>query len=304
MDLRRRLPTRQLTLAAALLLGCGGSGDPPKTVSITGLGWLEDNIDPSYWQTPPPGGQTAFYAFRIHYAGNITFGDIQYARVYLPGGRYWIINRSPAFFDQANQVIGGLGSWYDSANINLLPIGPLLVEVKLNNGADATYTANIPAPASTTAGSYTTMHPEDLVSPPINSAPMVTRATVGATNTRSSTTGTISITFSVSDSKVYDGYVWFFDAASTYLGGFFRFRNPSTGIVTPLLAGSTLHADGTTNTLTLQPGDLQLNAGASVGQIASFHVVLTDGAQYGTQASGVPRYDCRSASARTSLTVQ
>lgn len=46
------------------------------------------------------------------------------------------------------------------------------------------------------------------------------------------------------------------------------------------------------------------NADSAVSQIASFHVVLTDRAQYGAQASGVLRYDCRSISASTSLTVQ
>ncbi len=307
MDHCRRVPMRQFTLAVVLLLGCGGSGGSPPphpSVTITGLGWYEENIDPSFWQTPPPSGQTAFYDFMIHYAGNITFGDLQYARVYLPNGRYWTISRDSTFFDATNQRIGGWGRWYDSTYVNVLPIGFLQVEVKLNDGVDATYTANIPAPASTTAGTYATMHTEDLLSPPTTSAPMVKRATVGPTNTLTSATGVISITFSVNDPKIYNGFVWFYDAGKAYLGGFFLFRNPSTGLFASQLAGSTLYTDGTTNTLTLQAGDLRLNAGATVSQIASFHIVLTDGAQYGVQASGILRYDCRSISARGSLTVQ
>lgn len=304
MTLRRWAPTRLVAFAALLLSGCGGAGgSPPPSVTITGLGWYEENIHPSFWQTPPPGGQTAFYDFIIHYAGDITFADLQYARVYLPDGRYWLISRDAALFDAANHRIGGWGRWFDDTHVNLLPIGSLRVEVRLNDGVDATYTANIPAPASATAGSYTTMHSQDLLSAPPNSAPMVARATIGSANTLTSATGTISLTFSVNDPKVYDGWVWFLDAGKTYLGGFFLFRNPSTGLFAPQLASSTLHTDGTTNTLTLQAGDVQLNPGATVGQIASFHVVLTDGAQY-AQGGSVLKYDCRSVSASGPLTVQ
>ncbi len=306
MTLRRWASTRLVAFAAVVLSGCGGSGGSSPSspsVTITGLGWLEENIDLSFWQTPPPGGYTAFYDFWIHYTGNITFADVQYARVYLPNGHYWTISRDSTFFDTTNQRIGGYGHWYESANPGVLPIGPLQVEVKLNDGVDATYTANIPAPGSTTAGSYTAMHTEDVLTPPLNSAPMVERATIGSTNTLTAATGVISITFSVNDPKVYDGFVWFYDAANAYLGGFFYFRNPSTGQVGSQLAGATLHTDGTTNTLTLQPGDLQLGAGTIVGQIASFRIGLTDGAQY-PQGGSTLRRDCRSISAGASLTVQ
>lgn len=302
MNLRRRLPLRQLTLAVALLLGCGGSGDAPKTVSITGVGWYEENIDPSFWAASPPSGH-AYYDFMIHYAGDITFADLEYARVYLPDGRYWLISANSNLFDATNRVIGGWGRWRDDIQVDALPIGPLQVEVKLTNGAVATHTRTVPAPGSTTAGSFTTMHTEDLLSPPITSAPMVERASVGPTNTLTTATGTISLTFSVSDPKVYDGFVWFYDAAGAYLGAFIWFRDPLTGQFAPQLAGSTLHADGTTNTLTLQAADLQLEPGATVGQITSFHVVLTDGAQY-PQGNSFLSYDCRSVSARASLTVQ
>ncbi len=54
----------------------------------------------------------------------------------------------------------------------------------------------------------------------------------------------------------------------------------------------------------LQPVDLQLNAGATFGQIAGFRIGLTDGAQCGPQASGTLRRDCRSISAIASLTPQ
>jgi hypothetical protein len=296
-------PVLSMTLLPLLLLGCGGSSSSP-SFTVTGVSWVEENIDPSFWQTAPPNGQTALYDFWIDYTGDIAFDDIQYARVYIySSGRYWTINRSSAFFNATSKQIGGYGRWFDDANPNLLPIGFLQVEVRLNSGADARYWIDVPAPASTTAGGYTTMHTEDLLSPPPTSAPMVRRATIGAANTLTSSTQTIRIAFSVDDAKVYDGFVWFYDASGNYLGGFFNFRDPTTGSISARLAGSSLHTDGTSNTLTLQATDLQFDTGASFGQIARFGIGLTDGAQYGPQASGNLRRDCRSISAITALTL-
>lgn len=295
------VPVLSMTLLPLLLLGCGGSSSSP-SFTIAGVSWVEENIDPSFWQTAPPNGQTAFYDFWIDYTGDIASGDIEYARVYGPGVA-WTINYSSTLFSATNKQIGGYGRWYDGVNPNLLPIGFLQVEVKLNSGADARYWIDVPAPASTTAGGYTTMHTEDLLPPPPTSAPMVRRATIGATNTLTPSTQTIRIAFSVDDAKVYDGFVWFYDASGNYLGGFFNFRDPTTGSISARLAGSSLHTDGTSNTLTLQSTDLQFDAGASFGQIARFGIGLTDGAQYVPQASGKIRRDCRSISAITALTL-
>jgi len=295
------------TLAALLILlpGCDGSDSrkPDPTLVIASLGWIEESIDPTFWTTPPPGGQTAFYDFWIHYTGEVAYGDIEYARVYEPNGRYyWTINRGTAYFSAANRTIGGYGRWYGSP-ANLLPIGPMHVEVKLTNGRVATYTSTIPAPASLVAGTTTSMYSEDLLSPPAGSAPMILRATAGATNTLTASTQTLVISFSVVDARVYSGFVWLYDAAGLYLGGFFHFRDLWTGAVRSQLAGN-LHTDGTVNVLTLQPVDLQLNAGATFDQIEMVRVVLTDGSQYAPQTTGRLRYDCRSVAAVTSLTLQ
>jgi hypothetical protein len=301
MTRKLAVPVLSMTLLPILFLGCGGSSSSSPSITITGVTWVEENIDPSFWQTAPPNGQTAYYDFWIDYTGDIALGDIQYARVYGPGV-VWNIIYNSKLFSATSRQIGGYGRWYDAVNPNLLPIGPLQVEVKLNSGADARYALSVPAPASTTAGSYTTMHTEDLLSPLATSAPMVKRATIGATNTLTASTQEIGITFSVDDASVYDGFVWFYDASKNYLGGFFYFRDPATGSVSPRLAGSSFHVDGTSNTLTLQPNDLQLNTGASFGQIAQFGIGLTDGAQY-VQTSGQLRRDCRSISAITPLTL-
>jgi hypothetical protein len=295
-------------LAAVVLVtqpGCGGSGDsgspPGPSLTIIGLGWYEESIDPSFWTSPPPYGQTAFYDFWIHYSGEIAYGDILTARVYAPNGAYWTLNRNATFFSAANKTIGGWGRWYGSPP-NLLPLGTMRAEVTLTNGQVATYSQVIPAPASAVVGSSTSMYSEDLLSPPPNSTPMIQRATMGAINTLTATSQTISIAFSVADSRVYSGFVWLYDAADSYLGGFFAFRDPWTGSIASQL-GAALHTDGTANILTLGPADLLLNTGVTFGQIAKVRVVLTDGAQYAPQVDGHLRYDCRSVGPGTSLTL-
>jgi hypothetical protein len=301
---RNGLLTLLLAAALPIVAGCGrssSSAPPGPSIAITGLGWYEESIDPSFWTTAPPNGQTAYYDFWIRYSGDIAYSDIQYARVYLPNGTYWNIASRPQLFDATNRRIGGWGRWY-STQTNVLPIGTLQVEVKLTDGSDAQYTAYIPAPGSTTAGTYTSMHSEDATSPPPMSAPMLSRATLGATQTLTASTQTLSVTFSVVDPNVHDGYVWFFDASGAYVGGFFYLVDTSTGLASPRLDGSTLHTDGTVNTLTVSASDLAFATGGSFDQIARFRVVLTDGAQYGL----VPglRFDCLSMSASGQLTIQ
>jgi hypothetical protein len=303
--LRRTTLGAMVAIGLALAAACGGSAaaPPAPTVTITSLGWIEENIDPSFWSSPPGSGQTAFYDFWIHYSGNIAFTDIQSARVYLPSGSYWTLSKDQQFFDAANRTIGGYGRWFDNTQLDVLPIGFLVVEVKLVNGTSSTYAATIPAPGSLTAAPYTIMNSEDVTPPPGTSAPMVRRASAGATNTVDLAAQAITITFSVTDPKVHDGFVWFFDAANNYLGGYFYFRDAVTGLINPTLA-DTLATDGAVNTLTLHPADITFSAGASFAQITRFRLGLLDGAQYLPQASGRTRSDCRSISAIASLTLQ
>jgi hypothetical protein len=295
-------------IGLAMALACGSSTPTTPTtaltVTITGVGWYEENIDPTTWTTPPPNGQAAFFDFIIHYSGEITFSDIEYARVYLPGGtRWWTLNKDTRFFDAAAKTIGGFGRWYDNAQPNILPLGDLLVEVKLTSGAISRYTRYVPAPASLTADPFSTMYTEDLTPPPAASTPMIKRASLGATNTSTAATQTLSLTFSVNDPRVYNGFVWLYDAAGAYLGGYFYFRDSATDLIRPALGG-VLATDGTLNTLTLHPTDLTFNAGATFSQVARFEIVLTDGAQHGLLAGGGHASDCRAISAPAALILQ
>jgi hypothetical protein len=287
-------------LAVLVFFGCKPPGG--SDITITYLGWYYENIDLTFWDTAP-GAQTAFYDFFVGYEGNIAFSDISSATVTAPGGGTWNVCPNSNFFDAQHKVIGGFGRFYDGSDPNVLPIGNFKAEVVLHDGTVARHTGRIPAPGSTTTGTYTSMHSQDGPSA-ADSAPMMLRATV-STATLHTTTKTVIIEFSVSDPLVYNGYVWFFDSSENYLGGFHYFRDPVTGVISPALGGN-LFVNGTVNTLTLGSGDLTLAPGVSLADFfsnaAECVVVLTDGAQYGAGASH-PRYDGQSISARTDLII-
>jgi hypothetical protein len=303
--LYRQAITATLAVAAlATLVDCGGTSSPAApSPTITSVGWIEENIDPSFWMSWPAGGQTAFYDFWIHYSGDLSYEEIRSARVYEPNGLYWTINKDATYFDATRKAIGGWGHWYATNTPNLLPIGALRAELTLTSGLVVNSTLTVPVPASTAVGSYTSIFTEDLLIPPLGSAPMIPRATMGSTNTLTVANQTISLAFSVNDSRVFSGFVWLYDASDTYLGGYFYFRDVWTGAIGAPLGGS-LHTDGTTNVLTLGPVDLQLHAGVAFGQIAMARIVLTDGAQYLPQVDGRLRYDCRSVGPVVVLTLQ
>lgn len=167
-------------------------------------------------------------------------------------------------FSSGGHYIGGWGRWAWNGNPNELPIGKLKVEVRLTDGTDVTYTAVIPAPGSQAADGYTTMYSQDYSGiPPATSAPMVGRASISS---GIATGSTVTLSFSVNDQKVYDGYVWFYDSSQKYIGiSNEDFVDPSTGQATTQLEGAVLHTDGTANTLTLGSSDIDFISGASVG---------------------------------------
>jgi hypothetical protein len=302
----RRLKSVSLFfLVVLVVLGCQQPGGHDTKITITYLGWYYENIDTSFWTTPPSNGTTSFYDFFIHYDGDIGYGDIKSANVIAPDGNWWNVCPDSSFFYPQYKVIGGFGRWWDgSAALDLLPIGDFQVEVTLTNGSISRYTGRIPAPGSTTTGPYAWMHSQDAPSPPGNSAAMPVRATVPAGSTLTQSSQTISISFTVNDAKVYNGFVWFYDSSRNYLGEYSYFRDPATGAINAPLG--TLNVAGGTNTLTLQAANLTYASGIDAAQFfaqaSRFMIVLTDGLQYGIQSSGVATYDGQSISAMTTLT--
>ncbi len=308
----RRAPLGAASLRAlvasglALALACGGDAPAPAPstpgLTITSLEVLSESIAPAYWSSPPANNQTAFYDFWIHYSGDLAFADLAWARVYTPdGASWWTLSRDPQLFDPARRVIGGYGRWF-GPEINLLPIGFLIAEIKLTSGAVAWGVAYVPDPGGLTA-TRPSMNSEDRTPPAGTSVPMVRRASPGTSGTATAATGTISLGFTVIDPNVHDGAAWFYDSAGSYLGGSAGFRDPVTGLVTAALGGA-LEVEGAENVLTLRAGDIAFLPGKGFDQVARFVVVLTDGAQYGLQPSSQARVVSRSISASAPLTRQ
>lgn len=289
MDIPHRGHWTALATALALLLpACEG---PHPSFAITRVGWYEENIDPSFWQSTWSPSQNAYYDFFIHYEGDITFGDLRSVRVYTPAGSYWDILRDQSILDTTQKVIGGWHRWYGGPAPNILLLGEMRVEVTLADGRVIRATRTIPAPGSASVGTYTAMYTEDVTFQPADSAPMVRRVSIGPGATLDVAAQTLSLSFATTDPIARDGWVWFYDAADAYLGASVRFRQPLTGEVAPQLGGQ-LHTDGATNALALRLADLVLVPGATMEQIARARVVMTDGAQYGAESPG--GYDCQS----------
>ena len=288
--------------SAGLLAGCGSTPASPG-LAITQLEVVSENIDPSFWSRPLACGQTAFFDFFLHYQGDIAFRDIAWARVFPVGGFHaWDVAPDEAFVDTTARIIGGWGHWYDGYDPNVLPLGDLQADVVLSNGDEAIAHALVPAPGSSTAG-VNTMFNEDVVPAPGASAPMIRRASLGAASSSTAATQTLQLTFSVTDPNVYNGFVWLLDAAGRFVGASAPFRDPVSGLLDPALGGQ-LATDGSVNTVTLPASSLAMEGGATFGQIARYRVVLTDGAQYGLQPSGVLRLSSRSISAAQAFTLQ
>jgi hypothetical protein len=292
--MKRLFPGLLLTVVLLIFAGCP---DPnSQSITISGVGWYIDNIDPSYWTSSPPTAH-AFFRFDIAYSGSsISAGDVNSIRVTAPDAVYWEPPLSSCTFDTQNKRIY-LPALFESSNIDSLPIGIFTFLVTLANGTTATRTLLVPAPNSTTTGTYTRVYTED-IAPPATSTPLVTRATLGA---HSNAAGTLTINFTVTDSKVYNGYVWLYDAANTYIGyTTTRFRDSANGnVLTKLNGGGAYNTNGTNNIITLTNSDITYQSGKSFADINKFIVVLTDGLQYTPGSySGA---DCRSISAKTAF---
>lgn len=298
----RSLRTLTYLATALLLVACTqptdskSSTDDSVSVTITSVGFVGENIDPSYWSTPLD--QTVFFNFWVRYEGEITVSDIKSVIVYDPSGKIpWTIDHTN-YLDTTNKVIGGRQSFYIPKTKNSLPIGNFAAFINLKNGKSVSKGFTVTAPNSRSTGSMTSVYGE-VETIPEGGTPILPRAVVTSTAV-DATSATVRFTLDDSDDLAFSGYVWFYDANGTYLGNFAYMVNPATGSpVSQLNGGSAFVRDGATqNVLTVQPGDAGLTVAASnFTSIAKTLVIITDGAQYTQPASGL-YYDYRSYSNR------
>jgi hypothetical protein len=283
-----------IPIAATLLLA--GCPEPDtRSIEITGVGWICENIDQSYWVSPPSPTRTQFMNFQIYYSGSdIEASDIETAIFRCQGvSGYWSFNLDPSNVDTTAKIIGVGGDRFYSSSLStngsVCPIGPTTFEVTLKNGSVSNFVLTVPPPNSDTWTTQTCVYNEDYTGSILSGyVPMLERAAVSSRN-KTGTTATIQ--FTANDPTLFSGYVWFYDSSGNYVGRSNYLRSYGSGAnPTFVNGGSGLNNNGA-NTLSIQAGDVLFQSGRTFSDIANFHVVLTDGNQYlGTSYT----YDCRS----------
>jgi hypothetical protein len=286
-----------LQMIAFLFLFSCSQVETKKTVSIKSIGWVSENIDLSFWSTARTDNQHSFYDFWISYNEDLSLSEIEYARIYSAGGRYWTIPLTSDYFNISKKYIGGITRFYSSTTTNYLPLTGLKFEIKLKNGESGSLVKDFPAPGSTNASVFLYQYSEDYSSPNSDFSTMVKRAVINSSSITQASS-TLSIQFSTDDSKVYNGWIGFYDSSDNYLGYSKSFKDSNGNLVSSII--STLNTNGSLNTVNLSDSDISFQSGCSFSQISKFIVVLTDGNQYTSQGK-YSAYDCRSISAKTSF---
>ena len=268
----------------------------PKTVTVTGLGWVIENLPQSYWSSPQP--STCYYDFWIYYTGNISLGDIEHARIYNSGKTWkWDISLVEANFKSTN--IGGWLRFYAGNAPNTLPIGTLTAEIKLKNSIVSSYDKVIPAPGSTTTLGYSNVYTEECGTPPANSIDMIKRPAVTGPSINYSEQ-TLSINFTIDhDIRVFNGWVWLYDESNYTVAYSKTHFKDSVGALTSIISSS-FSTDGTPNTVSITNDDLIFLTSKSFSDIKKFMVVVTDGNQFTPQGK-YTSYDCLAVSEKTAF---
>ena len=276
-------PKVALTAVLVLLTACGGAPTPKKQVSIEQLGWVIRNVDPSRNSA----GVTAFLNPSVKFADTgLEAGDFDSVRVISPTGASWTDDEAAEFekwFDSENDVyfVGNLyASELDGGSY--VELGNYTVEVTLKNGNVAQETLFVPAPGSLDTDGYSFAYTENYsgaLNPPSNFVALPPRATIESV-TLDSGTSRLSVLFSAKNSSVYSGWVELYDAEGQYIGYSDSFRDYQTGALTSQLDGAALFTDGAMNTFSAAAEQLTFFDEASLADVASASVVLTDGEQY------------------------
>lgn len=273
---------------AALLCSCGLFNQPPVFDNI--VGWVFENIHPSFW-TKDGGadpGATAFRNFWIHAEDSDGRDDITYVCVTDSEDVDWVFEDAESgysLYDDAGGYWGGWVRYLSSFSPHRLALGTHATVVRDSADHEISRTDVFTGPGGTTG--YSFAYTEEYLGNTSGGTPLLARAT-GLSGTWYS--DRIAVQFNVNDTAVFDGYVWLYDSSEEYLGWTGWFRSTING-------GVGINNSGGANSLVVYFTDPGFDLGThSPTEIAGFHVVLTDGAQY-TQPPNDTWYDCRSISA-------
>jgi len=269
----RHLVVFVLSITLFVLISCDLSQKNKSPSFSRYSGWTAENIDPSYWtKLGDTSDATAFRDFWIYVDDPDGVDDIVLITVTDPNDYTWTLQNSEtgkSLYDEDGGFWGGWRRHDDSGSPHTLILGTYTVLVRDSGGNEITWSVDFNAPGSSSGSGF--LYTEDYTLSTAGGSKMLQRATsISGTKGASD----ITIQFKVDDTRVINGYVWFYDDTADYitLSDFFRNTiNSSSGII---------YTDGvTTNTLQMTASELDLGS-YSLSDVAGFHIVLTDGEQY------------------------
>ena len=305
MSIRKNMTFAVPFLLALFLAACGGGSTPlpKKEVRIEKLGWVLENRSPSESSS----GASARLYTQIKFADTgLEADDFASVRITDPTDRgvYWLFDDATDFeekFDGENDVFFANLVVSSQDNGAVVALGTYTYEVVLKNGYRAEGTLLVPAPGSVDTDGYSFAYTEDYAAdPPSNFVALPERAAI-ETATVDLQGGRLDVAFSATGKDIYNGWLWAYDAQGEFVGYSSYFRD-ETGALVPELNGGALLKDGALNTLSIPQTRMDFVETASLADVASVAVVLTDGEQYASETH--TNYDAMSVSSRADVVVK
>ena len=288
------MPSKSLLLVLTAALVAGSGCDSPKTAHAAFVGWYVNSIDPT--NNTVASDVTCNYYLSLRWDGDAGLSDIEYARVYLPDhNHYWSFKLDEEHFEAEKKRVSGYFMFNE--NHNAVPIGDMQAAIKVKNGDVSTLDRTMTSPASTSTMGYAYAYSEngsalDSTYVPALKRPIVTAHSIDYQALQ------LSLTFTVNDSRVYDGYLWLYDAADTYIGYSSYFRGSISGAVSSTInGGAAFNTDGSSNVTVMDNSDISFLAGHDFTNVTKALLVVTDGTQYAA-AGRYNAHDYRGYSAR------
>ncbi len=279
---------------AALILGAASCG-MKKSVEITSVGWVIENIDRNFWSNPPSSNRLGIRFYVNYSCIGCDDSDLRSLLVTAPDGTYWDIALDSSDIDAEDDYV--TVSLVDNRdNYTTMMLGEYEFELEVDGGGKGLSSLNVPAPGSTSSSGKTRVYSENFTGTVTSSyAATVRRGVFGGVFTID--TDSLSFTFSTTSALCFSGWVYLYDESGTYIGRTPPFRAYDTDAVADFLNGGThaVYTDGTANAVDIAFDQMVFLSGYSAADLGQIALVLTDGAQY----MGSPStYDCMSLTAR------
>jgi hypothetical protein len=257
------------------------------------------NIDTSLW-TSGTVTNHLYYTFVVKYSGTLTSSDVSSMRVYLPGNtKYWNLSPSTTL-DTADNMFYATYYTYDT---DTLILGTLKAELVLTNGQSSSVSLTVAEPGSSSnSHGYAYIVSEDNTTTTGSVVNAIVRPT-SVSAAKTSGTESLTVNFTLNDSRILNGWVALYDSSHNYLGSTPYFVNANTGSKSSYLnAGSGINTTSA-NVLSIPLASCSSSTGTAIdfSTVSECVVIATDGGQYVSNGY-YDQYDCISMGKRTTFT--